>query len=336
MLCAEKHKLKMTMTAPFLRLILFILLVAFTHTAVAVEAIRIGTLQFGTVNWELDTAQHYDLDAEEGIRIEVSQYANKQAAHIIFQSEEADMIVTDWVWVSRKRADGEHFSFIPFSAASGAIMLPPDSDVKTLSDLRGLRLGIAGGAHDKSWLMLQAWSRKKYDLDLSDSVDLSYAAPPLLNGLIARDNLDAVLNFWHYCARLEAQGYRTLLKVSDIISDLDIRPLPMVGYTFREDWAKRHDGLIVRFNTAMRKARELLLKDDNAWDRLRPLMRAEDEATFIALRDSYRRGIPKHWGTNEQESATQLMKILFEIGGREAVGSSDRLMPGTFWPEVRF
>ena len=326
------------MTTPtlFLRPLLFILLIAVAHATTATELVRIGTLQFGTVNWELDTAKHYELDAEQGIRIEVSQYANKQAAHIIFQSEEADMIVTDWVWVSRKRADGERFSFIPYSAASGAIMVPPDSDVKTLSDLRELRLGIAGGAHDKSWLMLQAWSRKKYNLDLSDSVDLSYAAPPLLNGLIERDNLDAVLNFWHYCARLEAQGYRTLLKVSDIISNLDVRPIPMVGYTFREDWAKRHDGVIIKFNTAIRKARELLLKDDKAWDRLRSLMRAEDEATFIALRDSYRRGIPKHWGTSEEESATQLMKILYEIGGSEAVGSSDTLMPGTFWQEVRF
>ena len=104
----------------------------------------------------------------------------------------------------------------------------------------------------------------------------------------------------------------------------------MVGYTFRGDWAEQHDGLVGRFNNAIRNARELLRDDDEAWNRLRPMMRVENEATFIALRDRYREGIPLQWGETDRKSAVQLMAILSEIGGREAVGSSTQLMPGTF------
>ena len=297
------------------------------------RVVRIGTLQFGTVNWELDTAKHYGLDAEQGIRIEISQYANKQAVHIVFQGEEVDMMVSDWVWVSRRRADGESFSFIPYSSSLGAVMIPPQSDIKKISDLSDLRVGVAGGSHDKSWLLLQAWSHKKHDFILADNVDVSYAAPPLLNGQIVRDNLDAVLNFWHYCARLEAQGYRGLIKMSDVVNDLGVRPIPMVGYIFREDWAKQHDGIIAKFSTVLYKAREILRNDATAWERLRPLMRVDDEATFMALRDRYREGIPQPLGKSERESAMQLMKILFAIGGSQAVGKSNELMPGTFWQE---
>ena len=326
----------MVAATQYIKLIAFVLLVLVVHVAGATETVRIGTLQFGTVNWELDTARHYGFDTEQDLLIEVKSYANKQAVHIIFQSEEADIIVTDWVWVSRKRADGDHFSFIPYSASLGAVMVPPDSDIKSLSGLSELRLGVAGGAYDKSWLLLQAWGLKEHNFDLSDNVDVNYAAPPLLNGQIERGNLDAVLNFWHYCARLEARDYRPLIKVSDVMRDLGINPIPMIGYIFRDNWEKQHDGIIVKFNTAVRKAREILRNDDEAWNRLRPLMRVEDEATFIALRDRYREGIPLQWGDAEQKSAMQLMKILFEIGGTEAVGDSNQLMPGTFWPEVRF
>ncbi len=315
---------------------LFVLIMLISGIINAAETVRVGTLQFGTVNWELDTARHYGLDTEQDIRIEVMSYANKQAVHIIFQSKEVDMIVTDWVWVSRKRAEGDDFSFIPYSSSLGAVMMPPNSNIESLSDLRDLRLGVAGGAHDKSWLLLQAWGNKEHNFKLSDSVDVNYAAPPLLNGQIERNNLDAVLNFWHYCARLEAINYHPLVKMSDVMKDLGIDPIPMVGYTFRGDWAKQHNGLVVRFNNAIRNARELLRNDNEAWNRLRPMMRAENEATFIALRDRYREGIPSQWGETDRKSAVQLMAILSEIGGSEAVGNSTQLMPGTFWSKGYF
>ncbi len=320
----------------YIVLTLFVLTILISSVTNAAQTVRVGTLQFGTVNWELDTAQHYGLDTEQGIRIEVMPYANKQAVHIIFQSREVDMIVTDWVWVSRERADGDDFSFIPYSSSLGAVMVPPDANIKSLSDLRDLRLGVAGGAYDKSWLLLQAWGVKENNFKLSDNVDVNYAAPPLLNGQIERNNLDAVLNFWHYCARLEAMNYRPLVQMSDVMKDLGIDPIPMVGYTFRNDWAEQHDGLVERFNTAIRNARELLRKDDEAWERLRPMMRAENEATFIALRNRYREGIPLQWGEAERKSAVQLMEILSEIGGTEAVGNSTQLMPGTFWSKGYF
>ena len=320
----------------YIALTLFVLIILISSITNAAETVRVGTLQFGTVNWELDTAQHYGLDAEQDIRIEVKPYANKQAVHIIFQSKEVDMIVTDWVWVSRERADGDDFSFIPYSSSLGAVMVPPDSNIKSLSDLRDLRLGVAGGAYDKSWLLLQAWGVRENNFKLSDNVDVNYAAPPLLNGQIERNNLDAVLNFWHYCARLEAMNYRPLVQMSDVMKDLGIDPIPMVGYTFRNDWAEQHDGLVERFNTAIRNARELLRSDDEAWNRLRPMMRAENEATFIALRNRYREGIPLQWGETERKSAVQLMDILSEVGGTEAVGNSTQLMPGTFWSKGYF
>ena len=45
-------------------------------------------------------------------------------------------------------------------------MVHPKAGIKTLKDLKGRKLGIAGGPVDKSWLMLRAYSKKKLGIDL--------------------------------------------------------------------------------------------------------------------------------------------------------------------------
>ncbi len=298
----------------------------------ALETVRIGTLKFGTVNWELDTAMHHGLDRKHGVALEIMPFANKQAAHIVFQSQEADLIITDWLWVSRQRAEGKPYRFVPYSLSLGAVMVPPDSKASDLRDLRDLRVGVAGGAYDKSWLLLRAWARQKHGFDPLDAFDVQYAAPPLLNGQIERGKLDAVLNFWHYSARLEAQGYRRLLEMSDINNDLVGRDaIPMVGYVFSEELERRHPGIIGRFNTAIREARARLLRNDTEWERLRPQMRIKDDATFRALRDRYREGVPQPWSDDDTASAARLMRVLSDIGGDRLTGGHPRLSEGIFW-----
>ena len=64
--------------------------------------------------------------------------------------------VTDWLWVSRERGLGAKLTFYPYSSALGAVMVPAASPIKTLADLKGRKLAVAGGPIDKSWLLLLA------------------------------------------------------------------------------------------------------------------------------------------------------------------------------------
>ena len=317
---------------PLLVFLLFGLCPAVQQPLYALEPVQIGTLKSGTVNWELDTVIHHGLDRKHGLAIELIPFANKQATHIVFQGKEVDMVVTDWLWVSRMRAEGRRYQFIPYSASLGALMVSPGSTAKDLRDLRGMRLGVAGGAYDKSWLLLRAWAKKHYGFDPSDKIKVYYAAPPLLNNQVERGKLDAVLNFWHYSARLEAQGYRRLVDMAEVSSDLSGHDaVPMVGYVFREDWEKRIPGMVAGFDSAIREARAKLLKDDKEWERLRPQMRIKDEESFRALRNRYREGVPAPWSAADTASAKQLMRVLASIGGDKLTGGHPNLSTGTFW-----
>ncbi len=324
------------------RVIRFLLAAAVVSLIVAgrparADTVTVGVLKFGTVNWELDVIKHHGLAEAEGVTLNILALASKNATTVALQAGSVDVIVSDWIWVSRQRAEGARYTFVPYSTALGALVVPAGSPIEGLSDLKGKRVGIAGGPLDKSWLLMRGLAAEQNRLDLDEAVDKVFAAPPLLNEQMRAKRLDAVLNFWHYAARLEAAGYRRVTGVTDVVRALGVATdVPMIGYVFDERWAEGRREDVLGFVRATRKAKTILAESDAEWDRIRPLMKAKDDRTFHALRDGYRRGVPKRWGKAERADAGRLFGILAKLGGEKLVGRSHMLQDGTFWPHVDY
>jgi NitT/TauT family transport system substrate-binding protein len=298
--------------------------------------VKVGVLEFGTVTWELDVIKHNGLDAKHGFNLEVQPFGSGQATNVALQGGAVDMVVDDYLWVSRQRAVGELLSFVPYSSTVGTLMVPPDSAIASLTDLEGKKLGVAGGPIDKSWLLIQGLAAKRHGIDLAAAVEPVYGAPPLLNEKVQDGELDAVLNYWHFAARLEGKGYRELVGVEEAIAELGVGSVPpQLGYVFAESFGTQNPGLVEAFAAASRDAKELL-KGDQEWERIRPLTKAEDDATFEALKRRYREGIIERWGEAEQADAAELYAILADLGGEKLVGDVTELAPGTFWPDVTY
>jgi len=313
------------------------LVVALAQQPATAGTIKFGVLKFGTVSWELDTIKSHGLDKAAGLDLQIVELANTNATSVALLAGGVDVIVTDWLWVTRQRADGAHFAFAPYSTSIGALMVPANSPVNSLNDLKGKRLGIAGGAVDKSWLLMRALATQRYGLDLNAAVDKVFGAPPLLNEELLDGRLDGVLNAWNFTAPLGAKGYRELVRVEDAARELGVQSrVPFLGYVFDESWAAAHKDDVLALIRAGREAKQLLADSDAEWDRLRPLMKAPDDATFAALRGEFRRGIPAHWGDAERADAGKLFAVLAKLGGTELVGKSSELQPGTFWPDISY
>jgi NitT/TauT family transport system substrate-binding protein len=299
--------------------------------AEAGKALRIGTLKFGTVNWLLDTIEHERIGAGEGLAFERLELASTQALTVALQAGEVEMIVSDWLWAMRQRAEGDALLFSPYSSALGAVMVR-EGAVPSLAALKGRQFGVAGGPLDKSWLLLRAYAIDRIGGDLAAVAEPIYGAPPLLSEQLKIGRLDAVLTFWHFAARLDAAGYQRLVDVADMMRALGAAPQPaLVGFVWREALMTRKGDNVAAFFGAVAKANRLLADDDAPWERLRPAMRLESELEFRRLRDYFRAGIPAPWDGARTAAAERLFGILSRMGGTALVGARTRFDPTLFW-----
>ena len=140
--------------------------------------------------------------------------------------------------------------------------------------------------------------------------------------------MDATLNYWNFCAALEAKGFRRLAGIEDILPKLGAKGrIAMIGYVFDEDWADANRDTVARFIAMTREAKEILSTSDAEWERIAPLTGASDAATLRAYRDRYREGIPRRPIADEEADARVLYRVLAEIGGRELVGPAPSSIP---------
>lgn len=308
-------------------------MLAFTLAATghAADTIRLAVQKTGTFSWELAAIRARGLDKEADLSLEVTELASPEAGKISLRAGSADIILSDWLWVSRERALGAGLTFFPYSSALGAVMVPAASPLRTLADLKGRKLGVGGGAIDKSWLLLQA--RMKQDgIDLRSDASIVYGAPPLIAAKALDGEMDASLNFWNFCAQLEAKGFRRLAGIEDILPKLGAKgAVSAVGYVFDESWAASHKDALARFIAMTRKAKQLLVSSDAAWDNIAPLTGTSDATLLKTYRDRYRDGIPRRSINDEEADARVLYRVLAEIGGRDLVGPATELDPGTFY-----
>ncbi len=318
-----------------LSLLLIVALSLFTsHSVIAADLtpVKVGVLKFGTVNWELKALKHAGFDHQNGIDLEIVPFAGGDATKIALQGGAVDIIVSDWLWVSRQRAEGVPLTFAPYSSSVGSLMVAGNSTVKTLADVKGLKIGVAGGPLDKSWLLLQGMAKQDHDFDLAAENEIVFGAPPLLAEKTKQGELDAMLNFWHYCARLEAEGYRRVISAEDAAIALGASgPISSIGYVFDEQWASQNPAAEA-FIKASRQTKALLKKSDEEWQRLKDTGAIKDGPDALAvLRDRFREGIPVRDIDEEIVDAAIVYSVLEGLGGAKLVGDSKVMAEGTYW-----
>jgi NitT/TauT family transport system substrate-binding protein len=298
------------------------------------ETVRVAVQKSGTFAWELAVIRAHGLDRKANLSVQVVELASPEAGKVALRGGSADIIVSDWLWVSRERGLGAKLTFYPYSSALGAVMVPAASPIRKLADLRGRKLAVAGGPIDKSWLLLQVWS-KQGGIDLKSESTIVYGAPPLLTAKTLSGEMDATLNYWNFCAVLEAKGFRRLSGIEDVVLKLGATGrTAMLGYVFDENWASANQDVTARFIAMTREAKEILATSDAEWEKIAALTGAADAATLRAYRDRYREGIPRRPIADEEADARLLYRVLASIGGRELVGPATELDSGTFYHAI--
>lgn len=315
---------------PFLTALTTLLLAT---PAFAQQTLVVGVQESGTVQWEIQTIKDLGLDTRHGLDLQIRPLADSRAGQIALLAGAVDVILSDFVWVSIQRGDGNMVTMVPHSLAVGGLMVPADSAITDVADLAGKTIAVSGSPVDKNWVILQAFYNHATSGTLASDASARFGAPPLVNELLASGGVDAALNFWQWNARAKAAGMTELLPVADMLATLGVTEQPpLLGWTFSDATAAAKPAAIAAFLDASFDAKAVLLTDDAAWDKLTELMGATgDPALFTQLRDDYRAGIVRGYDPADTAAAAETFALLAQYGGSELVGDQDQLASGTFW-----
>lgn len=279
--------------------------------------VRVGVLRSGSVGWALDVVRRHGLDVNQGFEIHPTPFADAASCDAALRGGAVDIAARDWLFVARERAAGADWRFAACSTGLGCVMAPADGAVATLADLSGKRLGVLG-ADDFGWRVLQAHASRR-GIDLAA---ISVAPTARLAEQLASGGLDAMLAHWPDAVRAQAEGARPVLDLAVSLRELGVPGgMPVTGYVFAERWARANRRALDGFLAATAAARAVLAVSDGEWTRLWPKMGTNDAATFAALRDRFRRGIPDSAPAAQIVAATALHAALGEPGD----------LGGVFW-----
>ncbi|MDO6694595.1 transporter substrate-binding domain-containing protein [Aliiglaciecola sp. 3_MG-2023] len=305
----------------------------FGAVAQANDTIRVGVLKYGTLNWEMDVLEKLQLAKHYNLKIERIPLGSPQALLVALQGGSVDVILNDWLWVARQKEAARDFYFYPYSTAAGALVTHPQAKIKTLADLRGKTIGIAGGNTNKNWVLYRAFLKQQANLDLAQDLKVKFAAPPMLNALLSKGDLDAVVNFWHYAAQLNAQGMTSLVTMPEVLEALKVEgQVPVLGWVFKQQWADDNKGAINRFLSMSAQARQRMKLDDDIWSQIPTLTQKYPAHVQPFLIDGYRQGIPDALAEAQKIQIDSLFQLIKANDSQQVLtGNLGGLPDDIFW-----
>ncbi len=299
--------------------------------AQAADRLRIAAQATGTLAWELDVIKAHGLAEKAGLDLQISQYAAPEAGRIALQAGAADIVLADVMFVAQQRALGGALVFAPYTTALGAVMAPTDSPIHSIEDLKGRKIGVAGGPLDKSWLLLRALALRA-GFDLSKQSEPAYGAPRLLAAKAEQGELAAVLNYWNICADLEISGFRRAIEMTDVERALGASaPAALVGYAFDGHFASAHPAAIASFLDISTQARQILADSPEEWRRIGAHTGAASPAALELYRTRYSAGARARPLAAEEADARILFRAIAKTGNVGLTAGALELDAGTYW-----
>lgn len=310
-------------------LVLFYALVCNVLSAETLPQIKVGVLQYGTINWELSHIKSQQLDTQNGFQLIVIPMANKNAAAIALQSNAVDIIMSDVFWVARQRHLGKDYQILPMHKISGGIYGKPGIPL-SINTLSQYSLGVAGGATDKNFIILQSYADSQ-NASITTK-DAHFGAPPLLHRMLTSGQIDLMLNFWHYNARASAAGFENLLPVNKMLTKLNIETeVPLMGWVASEAWLSQNQTVFEAFATQSWRAKQRFITESKLWESIRPLTKAENDEVFHALRNAYPATLLTDFTPVEADAFKKLFNLVVKAEQTALLGDMKELPDDIFW-----
>lgn len=293
----------------------------------------------GTPRFVMYTIQKLGLDRKHGFTLEISYAIDRierqlESVELALQQGEADLIDIDWISIARERAKGVPITaFFPYGQTVGSLVVPSNSPIKALPDIRGRKIGVVR-VLDKNWVIARAFCLKVYGFDPQGEVEIVEAlSKARLTHLLEKGEVEGGFHFWQMVPPLTLTGrFRVVIEVVEMLQELagTRERIPISIFVTRDAFLKESPEIVKGFTRAFAEVVESMKTEDGIWEELgKVMMEGADPKLVQAIRDGWRRMVMTEWKEETIQGIHQLFSELLKVGGKEVLGV-DHIPPGTF------
>jgi NitT/TauT family transport system substrate-binding protein len=284
--------------------------------------VRLLYNEAGTNSFIPFTIKKFALDKKHGFELVPVPTTTTAAGITAMKAGAADVHTYGWNDVARMINSGiKVVGVAPFLQwGADFIVVPKDSPIKTIGDLKGKKVGTSSRTA-LNWVVMSAVGEKDYKVSEKD-MQVHEGAPPLLRALTEQGSLDATHMFNSVTPSLIVSGkFRVLVKVSDLVTQFGMPDTPFLLYAFDAAYAASKPNNVKAFVRAYQDAVRVLRSNDDVWLERGRQLQFPDEASAM-FRKEARTDI---WLKFEPDTETRIKKVFdtfLPIAGAEVMGTS--------------
>ena len=254
------------------------------------------------------------------LQIDLIRVAGPQASYTIMQTDDFQIGFGGWLTIALMREKGFKLTNVySMQAYTNDMIVPTDSPLKTMADLKGKRLGLFGGPTAATSWLFRLQAVKFFGFDPMKESKIHYGAPPLLIGMMERGDLDAVLTLDPQITQLLETGkFRSIGNIGDIWRAKSGQNPMLVSVTVNEPWAKANPAVVERFVAGFKEALTYLKTQPEVWSEIAKSMGVKTEHGAKLLHQRTAVAFITRWDQkfiDEQYAyAAEIIKVFGEAG----------------------
>jgi NitT/TauT family transport system substrate-binding protein len=238
--------------------------------------------------------------------------------HLMVAERKVDIGFGGFTTMATARGEGKDIIVIygVFSPVN-MVFVRKDSPIKSLSDLKGKKLGVFGGPGSTTFAFLAVLAKNWYGIDLFKDAQLITAPAPALAELLGKGDIDAALLGTVESIQTFAQDrYRVLVDLSgEYKAHQGGRAPAHVTIATNEEFAKTHPDIVRDYLKAYKNGLQYVHAHPEVWDEYASSIHMDNPVERALLRQKMEPNLVENWDADQIALQNDYLKLVHNIVG---------------------
>lgn len=250
---------------------------------------------------------------------QIQKLISPSAIHPLIAEGKVDIGFGGFTNMAIARSQGRSvLVFAVLSSPTNFVLVPRESPLQSVADLKGKKVGIFGGPGAATSSILFIIGKRWHGVDIMRESQMVTAPSPALVGLLDKKELDAALVGTNESLQLFLTGkYRVILDLAEEWERRMGRAAAHVSIDTTEAFAKANPEIIRDFIRAYREAARLIRARADVWEDYAKSTGIATKEGIALLRERVQPRIVDVWDKKQMEVQTQFLELLIDVLGEK-------------------